>query len=65
MATSTDETEPIMSRMYVKCKECGEEHNSDEVRCLDIEEDFEGRDVITFVCPETGNETKSLVYRQR
>lgn len=49
--------------MFVKCRECGEEHNSEEVRATDINEDFEGRDVLTFVCPVTSKETKSLVYR--
>jgi hypothetical protein len=51
--------------MFVKCKECGEEHNSEEVQGTDVEEDFEGRDVLTFVCPTTNNETNSLVYRKR
>jgi hypothetical protein len=54
-----------MSDMFVRCSECGEEHESNEVEALDIAEDFEGRDVLTFICPETKNETKSLVYRRR
>ena len=50
--------------MFVKCEECGEEHwtFSDEVVTENIEEDIMGRDVLTFVCPKTGNTTKSLVY---
>lgn len=51
--------------MFVQCKECGEIHNSEQVQGVDIEEDFEGRDLLTFVCPKTGNETKSLVYTKR
>lgn len=51
--------------MFVMCKECGEQHTSEEVQGVDIEEDFEGRDVLMFVCPVTGKETKSLVYRKR
>jgi uncharacterized Zn finger protein len=48
--------------MFVKCEECGEDHYSDEVVTENIEEDIMGRDVLTFVCPNTGNTTKSLVY---
>ena len=55
-----------MSRMYVKCPECGEEHESKDVEVTDVEEDFvTGGDKVTYTCPITGNETKSLVYRQR
>lgn len=49
-------------KMYVHCSECGEHHSSDLVKGVDIESDFAGRDVLTFVCPITGNTTKSLVY---
>lgn len=31
------------------------------IEFLNIEEDFYGRDVVTFVCPECGLEHKSLV----
>jgi ribosomal protein L32 len=55
-----------MSNMYVKCKECGEEHRPNEVEVTDCEEDFAtGGDLLTYTCPVTGKETKSLVYRQR
>ena len=49
---------------YVKCSECGEEHwaDSGEVEALNVEEDYMGRDVLTFVCPKTGNTTSSLIY---
>lgn len=46
----------------VKCRECGEEHDTEKVRFLNIEEDFQGRDVMTFVCPKTGTSTSSLVF---
>lgn len=49
-------------RMFVQCRECGEQHSSEEVQGVDIREDFEGRDVLTFVCPVTGKTTESLVY---
>ena len=48
--------------MFVKCKECGEEHCQGELLVENIEEDAEGRDVLTFVCPETGHTTTSLIY---
>lgn len=45
----------------VQCRECGERHNTEDVKFLDIEEDIQGYDVMTFVCPVTGNNTKSHV----
>ncbi len=51
-----------MITMYVVCPECGERHDSEEVEGVDIEESPEGWDVLTYVCPVTGNEVKSLVY---
>ena len=48
--------------MYVKCKGCGEDHSSDQVKFLNIEENDLGQDVLYFVCPVTGEETSSLVY---
>jgi hypothetical protein len=54
-----------MSDMFVRCRECGQEHESNEVEALDIAEDFEGRDVLTFICPVTKFETNSFVYRRR
>ena len=48
--------------MFVKCKECGEEHYTGELLVENIEEDVYGRDVLTFVCPETGHTTTSLIY---
>jgi hypothetical protein len=49
--------------MFVKCEECGEEHcQIDKLLVENIEEDVYGRDVLTFVCPETGHTTTSLIY---
>jgi hypothetical protein len=48
--------------MVVRCKECGDEHTPDEVRAINIEEDAEGRDVITFECPNTHRITTSVVF---
>lgn len=47
--------------MIVTCPCCKEQYRSGEVETVNIEEDFEGRDVVTFVCPECKKEVKSLV----
>lgn len=52
-------------QMFVQCRECGERHISKEVETIDIEEGSNGEDILTFVCPETGNETKSIVFCTR
>ena len=55
-----------MTKMYVKCKECGEEHLAKDVTVTDVEEDYStGGDKVTYNCPVTNKETKSLVYRTR
>ena len=51
-----------MNNMIVICSECSEEHDTSEVKFLNIEEDMEGRDIMYFECPVTNTETKSLVY---
>ena len=48
--------------MIVVCTECSEEHDTSEVKFLNIEEDMEGRDIMYFTCPVTNLDTKSLVY---
>ena len=48
----------------VKCSECDEEHATDEVKFVDVAEDHEGRDLGYFICPVTGETTKSLVYKK-
>ena len=50
---------------YVLCRECKEEHTNDEVECIDISEDIQGRDLIQFRCPVTKTITESFVYRNR
>jgi len=44
----------------VTCTECKESHDEAKVEFVNIEEDFEGRDVLTFVCPACGKTVKSL-----
>jgi len=48
--------------MYVICDQCHQNHAPDEVEFVNVEEDIYGRDLITFVCPVTQQQTDSLVY---
>jgi len=52
-----------MASMFVRCRECGEDHKADAVKFLNIEEDYMGRDLLHYVCPNTGTSTSSNVYR--
>jgi hypothetical protein len=47
--------------MRVVCGECGDRHTVDEVKFLNIEEDFQGRDLMTFECLATSTVQKSYV----
>lgn len=51
------------ARVY--CEHCQDFHLVDEVECLNIEEDIQGRDLITFLCPETDKTVVSLVTVRR
>ena len=51
------------SKYIVICRECSEQHFTDEVEFFNVEEDMEGRDVAYFECPTTNLSTKSLVYK--
>lgn len=48
--------------MKVYCSECGELHTMEEVNFLNIEEDFQGRDLMSFVCNYTNTTQKSNVF---
>jgi hypothetical protein len=48
--------------MRVFCRECDEFHDAEEVKFLNIEEDFMGRDYMTFECHLTNTEQKSHVF---
>jgi hypothetical protein len=40
--------------------------NSDDIKeTLNIEEDFDGADVLTFVCPLCGKTHKSRIFKRR
>jgi len=46
----------------VYCTECKEWHDEKKVEFLDIEEDIQGADVMTFRCPDCGTRQKSRRY---
>ena len=37
--------------IYVRCHKCDDWIDEEKVDFIDIEEDFQGRDVLTFKCP--------------
>jgi len=46
----------------VICPDCGNRWNAEEVEFINIEEDIQGYDVMTFICPECDEkEVKSHV----
>jgi hypothetical protein len=58
------EGQKMNEQFIVKCPECGQEHNTEKVQFLNVEEDIQGRDIFYYVCPITQKETKSLVYKE-
>ena len=49
-------------RMKVNCSECGETHyTEDNIETVNIEEDIQGFDLLTYICPVTQKQTKSYV----
>ena len=61
-------TKEQQMKNFVQCPACGEEHPCDKkhVAVENIEEDFYGRDLVTFVCiAHPGKLQKSLVYGKR
>jgi len=51
-------------RYYVNCKSCQDQHWTDDIHILDVEEDDFGRDVVEFICPETNCDSMAWVYKQ-
>lgn len=45
----------------VRCTKCGQEHQVKDVEFLNIEEDIQGRDLMTYTCPVTGEVAKAYV----
>ena len=52
----------LIRQFKVICNQCSDEHSVEDVRVLDVEEDYMGRDVCFFECPITGQVARSLVY---
>jgi hypothetical protein len=48
--------------MRVFCSPCSEYHKVKDVKFLNIEEDYKGRDYMTFECHLTHTEQKSHVF---
>ena len=58
----------MSSQMYnpkVWCKGCKAFHPMDSVECLNIEEDYCGRDKVTFNCPQDSQKYSGLVVVTR
>jgi len=53
-----------MFKMIVRCTECGQEHDPEEVKFLNVEEDAMERDKLYFECPVTEQNTWSYVIRK-
>lgn len=48
--------------LFVHCPACDTKHSVEEVEPLNIEEDIQGQDVLTYRCIETDTLQKGLVY---
>jgi hypothetical protein len=44
---------------YLYCPDCKTDHQSNEIELIDIEEDFQGRDLVTFICPNSSRKLKA------
>lgn len=49
------------ARMLVICPECQQEHKQGQVETLNVEEDYQGRDLLTYRCPITKRTTKAVI----
>lgn len=45
------------------CPSCGGTHDIMDVKFLNIEEDLDHNDLLTFVCPISNEESRSSIYR--
>lgn len=48
---------------FVICKECNGQHSTEDVRCVNVEENMYGEDVAYFVCPVNNEVAESRVYK--
>ena len=49
-------------RIQVFCSHCKMWINEEDVKFINIEEDIQGADILTFVCPDCGQTSKSRRY---
>jgi len=47
-------------KIYVRCKKCDEWIDEDKTKFVNIEEDFQGRDILTFKCHQCETVQKSI-----
>ena len=47
--------------MRVMCSACQEFHQVEDVKFIDIQEDYAGRDLMTFECSVTNTQQKAYV----
>ena len=52
----------LKKKIKVYCKRCKEWHDEDDVGFVDIEEDMQGADILTFICPVCQSMQKSRRY---
>ena len=50
---------------FVECKSCGKSHYTKNLQIENIEEGPIGEDIITYICPITGDTMKAVVYYKR
>jgi hypothetical protein len=50
--------------MVVHCPLCGEEHDTEAVEFVNIEESPEGWDLMSYICPVKLSEAKAVVRRK-
>ena len=55
----------LIRHFKVICTQCSDEHSVEDIRVLDVEEDYMGRDVCFFECPVTLQVAKSNVYGEQ
>ena len=54
-----------IAEITVRCTPCDAWKNENRVESLTIEEDFQGKDLLTFICPDCGAKQQSRRYAKR
>lgn len=47
--------------MKVNCSKCHQTHRPGEIETINIEEDIQGYDLLTYICPVTKEKTKAYI----